>query len=681
MGVLTESMGTVLTESVRTVPIDSLKGRIRQALKWKTFFAAALFLSAVLVRSTPAQETEKLIRIPGSIYSWDASSDIWYRENSEGSRSVVPAGVYSFYGGSLWNIGPGGSGVGGYVVDGDTWTYYLGYGDLAAGLAGKAGADGFLPDAAYHGAQWSGNDVFTAKGGYHSYNSGKYYFKRDGTILRNGTMKVGDRYYEFGPDGACVRSYTGNCWKQERLGYYVRVDGSGKIIRTAGFYQIDGETYFLCGNSGRRVQGWLNWRGGTYYFDEKTGAMLTGYQVIDGIPYYFTPETGKMVKGNIFINGKRYYFGYQNGQLVTGWITGGTNGNHKYYVNSDGSLKLGWNRIASENRTYYFEPTWGYALQGLRTINGQKYLFLESTCAVGRRWVTYKGDRYYCDPVTAVVTTGKATIDGKPYTFDETGKLIVRKPGAEGAQKRSICWNSSWPFAEYSRIHTGNAVLYTPAGGNGIVVCVNAGHGTEGGTSVRTLCHPDGTPKVTSGSTDTGAVYAIAASAGTTMLDGTAEGTVTLQLARILKEKLLNEGFSVLMIRETDDVQLDNVARAVMANQAADCHLALHYDSSDWNKGFYCSCVPEVSSYRRMEPVASHWQQHDALGRAILQGVRSTGTKIWNSGFLELDLTQTSYSTIPSVDLECGDRASDWSVRAQTILAEGIVRGVKTFFE
>ena len=40
----------------------------------------------------------------------------------------------------------------------------------------------------------------------------------------------------------------------------------------------------------------------------------------------------------------------------------------------------------------------------------------------------------------------------------------------------------------------------------------------------------------------------------------------------------LYASISVLMIRETGDVQLDNVARAVMANQNADCHVAIHYE-------------------------------------------------------------------------------------------------------
>lgn len=48
------------------------------------------------------------------------------------------------------------------------------------------------------------------------------------------------------------------------------------------------------------------------------------------------------------------------------------------------------------------------------------------------------------------------------------------------------------------------------------------------------------------------------------------------------------------MIRESDDVQLDNVARTVIANNAADCHIALHWDSTSSNKGAFYMSVPNV---------------------------------------------------------------------------------------
>lgn len=212
------------------------------------------------------------------------------------------------------------------------------------------------------------------------------------------------------------------------------------------------------------------------------------------------------------------------------------------------------------------------------------------------------------------------------------------------------------------------------------VVTINAGHGTTGGSKVKTLCHPDGSPKVTGGSTGAGSTYATAISAGTTMLDGTAEAVVTLKLAMVVKDRLLDAGFSVLMIRENSNTQLDNIARTVFANQNSDCHIALHYDSSTTDKGFFYIGVPDIASYRSMEPVASHWQSHEALGQSLLAGMRSKNVKIWSKGNMPLDLTQTSYSTVPSVDIEVGDRASDYSNASLNRLADAIVTGVESYF-
>ena len=148
--------------------------------------------------------------------------------------------------------------------------------------------------------------------------------------------------------------------------------------------------------------------------------------------------------------------------------------------------------------------------------------------------------------------------------------------------------NSDWQYAGFSKINSGAAMLYkAETNRKDLVVCVNAGHGTKGGGSVKTQCHPDGTPKVTGGTTQAGATTAVAVSSGMEFADGTPESKVTLQLALKLKEKLLAAGYDVLMIRESDDVQLDNIARTVIANQTADCHIALHWDSTSKDKSEY----------------------------------------------------------------------------------------------
>lgn len=246
-----------------------------------------------------------------------------------------------------------------------------------------------------------------------------------------------------------------------------------------------------------------------------------------------------------------------------------------------------------------------------------------------------------------------------------------------------VSLNPQWTYAGFAKITSGSALLYqsTSASRNGKVVCVNAGHGTKGGSSVKTQCHPDGTPKVTGGTTGAGATSAVAVSGGTTFQDGTPEAKVTLQAAQKLRDKLLDKGYDVLMIRDSDDVQLDNIARTVIANNMADCHIALHWDSTKNDKGAFYMSVPDVASYRAMEPVASNWQKHHALGDSLITGLRSAGVKIFSSGTMAMDLTQTSYSTIPSVDIELGDTASDHSSATLNTLADGLAEGIDQFFE
>ena len=247
--------------------------------------------------------------------------------------------------------------------------------------------------------------------------------------------------------------------------------------------------------------------------------------------------------------------------------------------------------------------------------------------------------------------------------------------------KQRIKFNKKWKYAKYSKIHSGKAVLYKhTAGGRGITVAVNAGHGTRGGERYKTLCHPDGSRKLVSGSTRAGAKYSPSISSGTT-LRGKSEAAATLSLAKQLKKKLLKAGFDVLMIRNKNNVQLDNIARTVIANKYADCHIAIHYDSSTSNKGAFFLSVPKNKSYRNMTPVKQHWKQHNRLGKKVIWGIRKSKLKVWGSGSMAMDLTQTSYSTIPSIDLEVGDKATGTSKKTQSKMAKAITKGIKKYFK
>lgn len=281
-------------------------------------------------------------------------------------------------------------------------------------------------------------------------------------------------------------------------------------------------------------------------------------------------------------------------------------------------------------------------------------------------------------PETIVIQSEAATASADGQT-----EAVSDQP-VEYIDLQQITLDPAWEYADHSKINTGAAVLYRApeeSGRKGIVIGVNAGHGTAGGSKVKTLCHPDGSAKTTGGSTAAGATEAAAVSGGMTFLDGTPESTVTLRMAQILRDRLLASGYDVLMLRDGEDVQLDNVARTVICNNVADCHIALHWDSGDgkdYDKGCFYISVPEA--LKGMEPVASHWQQHDTLGADLVEGLRGQGATIYGKGNMSIDLTQTSYSTIPSVDMELGNGYSDHSEDTLNMLAEGLLAGIQTYF-
>ena len=305
--------------------------------------------------------------------------------------------------------------------------------------------------------------------------------------------------------------------------------------------------------------------------------------------------------------------------------------------------------------------------------------------------------RKYFDKFTnqAEIDRIKSSLPKQPTTHDSRafvartvqGGTVAGDSGSAAntaalANGTEIGLDSNWKYANFSKIHTGKAKFYKTTATNpkGIVITVNAGHGTSGGSSQKTQTHPDGTGKIVEGSTEAGAKMSDAIKVGMTFEDGATEAEINLKVALKLRDKLLAKGYNVLMIRETSDVQLDNIARTVIANNNSDAHIAVHYDSTTSGKGAFYMKVPDVDSYKKMEPVSRMWQQHDKLGDSLIAGLQGKSTKIFGKGTMEMDLTQTSYSTIPSVDIELGDKKTAHDDATNDKMAEGLAAGVDKFF-
>lgn len=243
--------------------------------------------------------------------------------------------------------------------------------------------------------------------------------------------------------------------------------------------------------------------------------------------------------------------------------------------------------------------------------------------------------------------------------------------------------DSSWEFASYAKISDGVANLYASdsADKKNYVVALSAGHGCESGSSEYVYCHPDKSPKIVSGSTSSGSLYCTASSFGMVFLNGENEADVNLKVASLLKSKLLDNGFDVLMLREDNVSRLDNIARVVLANNLAAIHLSIHFDSTTTDKGAFYLSVPEDDYYREMYPVSKMWRAHHELGDTLIKGLRNSDIKIYNDGTMPMDLIQTSYSLIPSVDVELGDKMTDTSLENLDFLADGLLKGILLYYD
>lgn len=279
----------------------------------------------------------------------------------------------------------------------------------------------------------------------------------------------------------------------------------------------------------------------------------------------------------------------------------------------------------------------------------------------------------------------KIDLDETLFTYDKPLENLVVEMNMqyELINDEEVKVLEEFEFATYSQIKTGTATLYKNESYNkkNKTICINAGHGTKGGSRIKTYSHPDKSPKLVTGSTSAGSIMSSAITDGMVFSNGQNEADVNLEVAKLLKDMLLSSGFSVLMIRESSDTQLDNIARTILANEYADIHLSIHFDSDNTDKGFFYITVPNVESFKKMYPVNLHYEESDRLGECMIEGFRENNEKVFKSGKMAIDLTQSSYSKIPTIDMELGAKNTDIDHEHLYKFAESIFVGICKYYD
>ena len=266
------------------------------------------------------------------------------------------------------------------------------------------------------------------------------------------------------------------------------------------------------------------------------------------------------------------------------------------------------------------------------------------------------------------------SVEGYYLKADEYALLSRENP-------QEVNVDFAWEHAEQIATCEDPALLYRATSNRkNVVIGIDPGHGTTSQKGKYFYCHPDHSLKTTGGSTAKGSETVVASGVGMSFKDGAGEGPVNLETCLILKERLLDAGYDVLMLREKQPQNLDLLARTLIANHYADCHVSIHYDGDglSYDKGVFVINVPD--GIKDMYPVSEIWEEDDRLGYCIRDSFALGDIKIDGDGVHKVDLLQTSYSSVPSTVLELGNEWTKHTPEYEGKVSNAIVIGTDLYF-
>lgn len=175
-------------------------------------------------------------------------------------------------------------------------------------------------------------------------------------------------------------------------------------------------------------------------------------------------------------------------------------------------------------------------------------------------------------------------------------------------------------------------------------------------------------------------------SSGTTGVStGTPEYELNLIVALKLQKELESRGYTVIMVRTTNDVDISNAERAEMANNAnADAFIRIHADGSEDSTvtGMMTICQTKKNKYN-----GKLYKKSRALADCVLKGmVDVTGnpkSKVWETD----TMSGINWAKVPTIIVEMGymtnPEEDELMAREEyrDKLAKGMADGLDSFFK
>lgn len=209
--------------------------------------------------------------------------------------------------------------------------------------------------------------------------------------------------------------------------------------------------------------------------------------------------------------------------------------------------------------------------------------------------------------------------------------------------------------------------------GGGKVICIDAGHQARGNSSLE----PNGPGSST--------MKAKVTTGATGCSTGKTESQVNLEVALKLQQALTSQGYTVIMCRTSQNVDISNAQRAEIANNNhADAFIRLHCDSSISSSATGTLTLAPSTSNSYCASIASESQ---ALSKSIVNNICSmTGSR--NRGVSIVDnMTGLNWSKVPVTIVEMGFLSNPQEDRLlssddyQNKIVQGIVNGIGAYLK